>query len=191
MDDDARPVAAVVLPAGRATRFGTTKQLAEVAGRPLVRHAVDTARRAGLAPVVVVVGHDADAVRGVLPDDVEVVDNPAHAEGQVDLPARGRRRRGRDQRPRPGALLADQPGVDSDVVAQVVEAHRAGHPVVRARYRDRPGHPVLFDRTTWPALARVTGDHGARELLASLHVHEVPVDTPCPPDVDRPEDLPG
>ena len=191
MDDDARPVAAVVLAAGRATRFGTTKQLAEVAGRPLVRHAVDTARRAGLAPVVVVVGHDADAVRGVLPDDVEVVDNPAHAEGQSTSLRAGVAAVAATNAPALVVLLADQPGVDSDVVAQVVEAHRAGHPVVRARYRDRPGHPVLFDRTTWPALARVTGDHGARELLASLHVHEVPVDTPCPPDVDRPEDLPG
>jgi len=35
----------------------------------------------------------------------------------------------------------------------------------------------------------VTGDVGARDLLEDLGVAEVLVDTACPRDVDRPEDL--
>lgn len=187
----APPTAAVVLAAGRATRFGATKQLAEVDGRPLVRHAVDAAVAAGLAPVVVVVGHDAAEVRAALPAGVTAVDNPAHADGQSTSLRAGVAAVASSDAPALVVLLADQPGIDPDVVARVAAVQRdGGHPVVRARYRDRPGHPVCFGRATWPALARVTGDAGARQLLDDLPVVDVEVDADCPPDVDVPSDLP-
>lgn len=191
MPDPTRPsVAGVVLAAGRASRFGATKQLVEVDGRPLVRHAVDTARQAGLDPVLVVVGHDAERVRRVLPADVEVVDNPAFADGQASSLRAGVAAATRTDAGALVVLLADQPGVTPQAVQAVVAAHEAGGLVARANYDDRPGHPVLFDRTVWPALAGATGDAGARQLLDRLVVTEVDVPGPCPPDVDRPEDLP-
>lgn len=183
-------VAAVVLAAGRASRYGATKQLVEVDGRPLVRHAVDTAVAAGCAPVLVVVGHDAERVRAVLPAGAQAVDNPAHAEGQASSLRAGVAAASRTQADALVVLLADQPGVQADVVRQVIAAYAQGHPVVRARYTDRSGHPVLFDRSVWAALGEVAGDVGAREVLGRLRVTEVEVATPCPPDVDRPDDLP-
>ncbi len=182
-------VAALVLAAGRGTRFGATKQLVELEGRPLVLHAVDAALAAGLDPVLVVVGHEADAVRRVLPGHVEVVDNPAFAEGQATSLRAGVAAATRTEAAALVVLLADQPGVTVEAVQAVTAAHDAGHLVVRAAYDDRPGHPVLFDRTVWPALAEVTGDSGARDLLDGLAVTEVDVAGPCPPDVDRPGDL--
>jgi molybdenum cofactor cytidylyltransferase len=184
-------VAVVVLAAGRATRFGATKQLVEVDGRPLVRHAVDTARAAGLDPVLVVVGHDADAVRRALPAGVTVVDNPAHADGQATSLRAGVAAATATRAGALVVLLADQPGISTAAVRTVVAAHAGGALVARARYDDRPGHPVLFDRSVWPALAEVSGDVGARDLLRRLSVTDVPVAGPCPADVDRPEDLPG
>lgn len=183
-------VAGVVLAAGAARRFGATKQLVEVDGRPLVRHAVDTALAAGLAPVVVVVGHDADRVRAALPPGVEVVDNPAHASGQASSLRAGVAAVATGDADGLVVLLADQPGVAPGVVGRVVAALGQGHVAARARYADRPGHPVAFARAAFAALAHVTGDTGARDLLADLDVHEVPVDGPCPPDVDTPDDLP-
>lgn len=189
--DPLRPaVAGLVLAAGRADRFGATKQLVELDGRPLVRHAVDAARDAGLDPVLVVVGHDAARVRQALPDGVEAVDNPAFAEGQATSLQAGVAAATRTDAGALVVLLADQPGVSPDAVRAVVAAHGAGHLVARASYDDRPGHPVLFDRSVWPALAELTGDVGARELLDRLAVTEVDVPGPCPPDVDRPDDLP-
>ena len=183
-------VAALVLAAGSATRFGATKQLAEVDGHPLVRHAVDTAVAAGCALVLVVVGHDADRVRAALPAGTTVVDNPSHGEGQASSLRAGVAAATRTGADALVVLLADQPGVRPEVVRRVIARHAEGHPVVRARYTDGPGHPVLFDRAVWPALAEVTGDTGARDLLRHLSVTQVVVDAPCPPDVDRPEDLP-
>lgn len=62
------PPAAVVLAAGEGRRMRSQlpKVAHEVAGRPMVTHVVRTARAAGAEPVVVVVGHGADAVRGAL-----------------------------------------------------------------------------------------------------------------------------
>lgn len=182
-------VAGVVLAAGEGRRFGDTKQVALLDGRPLVSHVVRIARAAGLDPVFVVVGHDATRVREALDDDVVVVDNPDHATGQASSLRAGVAAAEPSSAAALVVLLADQPGIDPGVVRAVAGAHAVGHEVVRARYTDRAGHPVLFGRSTWPRLAEVTGDVGARDLLDELGVAEVLVDTSCPRDVDRPEDL--
>src|SRR5437762_12687473 len=61
-------VAAVLLAAGSSTRMGTNKLLLELEGEPLVRRAARRALAAGLSPVVVVVGHEADRARAALAD---------------------------------------------------------------------------------------------------------------------------
>jgi len=64
---------AVVLAAGRSTRMrsGTPKPLHPLCGLPLTRHVVESCRQAGFERVIVVVGHEADAVMRGLGDDVE------------------------------------------------------------------------------------------------------------------------
>lgn len=183
------PVAALVLAAGSASRFGTTKQLAEVDGRPLVVHALDTARTAGLSPLLLVVGHDAERVAATAGADVTLVHNPDHASGQASS-----LRAGLDAADTAGAgavvvLLADEPDVPVDAVTEVVAAHLAGAEVVRARYDDGPGHPVLLGRPVWPRLADTQGDRGARDLLADDDVVHVQLAGPTPRDVDVPADL--
>jgi len=62
---------AVVLAAGKGTRMksGRAKVLHELFGRPMVRHVVDRVRRAGVEGIVVVTGHQAEAVEAVLAAD--------------------------------------------------------------------------------------------------------------------------
>jgi molybdenum cofactor cytidylyltransferase len=74
-------IAAVVLAAGEATRFGATKQLERYRGKPLVQRAVDAARGAGIEDVVVVVGHDAERVAAAV-TDARTVLNARYTEGQ-------------------------------------------------------------------------------------------------------------
>ena len=61
----ARGLAAVVLAAGQGKRMGSplAKVLHPVGGKPMVRHVVEAARAAGASPIVIVVGHQAEAVR--------------------------------------------------------------------------------------------------------------------------------
>jgi molybdenum cofactor cytidylyltransferase len=187
-------ISAIVLAAGRATRFGSTKQLATVRGLPLVQHAVDAAIGGGCDEVVVVLGHDADAVRNALDlsGGGRTVVNPDFAEGQSTSLRAGLGALS----PESAAavvLLADQPGVTASEVRAVLDAERATHAsLVRARYRDgTSGHPVLIGRELWGEAAAATGDAGARELLErhAAEIQHVNVDRDPPPDVDTPDGL--
>lgn len=182
----------MVLAAGTSSRLGQPKQLLDVGGRPLLQHAVDAAAGAGLAEVIVVLGHAADEVAAAtrLPAGARAVVNPDYAEGQATSLRAGLREL--SSRCRAAIiLLGDQPGVSPDVVRALVDAYREGAgPVVQATYEARASHPVLFDRQLWPQLEAVEGDVGARDLLEQHPewVTEVEVGGIPPPDLDTWED---
>src|SRR5690348_12159629 len=69
------PVAAVILAAGRSTRMRSKlpKPLHPLCGLPLTQHVIRACRAAGVEKVVVVVGHEAQAVRAGLGENVEYV----------------------------------------------------------------------------------------------------------------------
>ena len=58
------------------------------------------------------------------------------------------------------------------------------------RYQDGPGNPVLFDRAIFPELLALTGDQGARPVIARdpERVEWVHLARPMPADVDTPAD---
>ena len=79
--------------------------------------------------------------------------------------------------------------VDTDFDA-VIDAWEEGGRIVMAGYRDRPGHPVLFDSIYWDELAKLTGEQGGRDVIKQ-HPDEVvyvPVETESPMDVYREAD---
>ena len=55
-----------MLAAGEGRRFGATKQLVTVDGKPLAQHAIDALAEAGVDELLVITGHDADAVEAAL-----------------------------------------------------------------------------------------------------------------------------
>src|SRR6185295_7826809 len=69
--------------AGRSSRMGgPNKLLADIAGKPLVRIAVDQALAARARPVIVVTGHQRERVEAALAGlPVKLVHNPDFAEG--------------------------------------------------------------------------------------------------------------
>ena len=189
----AGPVLAVVLAAGGSTRMGRPKQLAELDGRPLLAHVLAAVDAAPVDRVVVALGGAADAVLEQVDlgrAEPLVVDGWAAGMGHVlasTLAKAG------DDWEAVVVLLGDQPLVPGGAVARVVEAWRSGAgPVVTATYGGRPGHPRLFDRGLLPELLRLTGDTGARDLLATHpdRVHRVEVgDLGSDTDIDVEADL--
>jgi molybdenum cofactor cytidylyltransferase len=185
-------ITAVVLAAGRASRMGRTKQLLPIDGRPMLQRVVDTAAEAGLDEIVVVLGHDAEAVGSALelPAIARAVVNPSFATGQASSLRRGLS----EASPESEAaviLLGDQPGLTAGAVQAVVDAYRrTGARVVRARYGRNAGHPVLLAREAWEELETLEGDVGARELIARRPEWVTDVDVPgnIPPDIDTEAD---
>jgi molybdenum cofactor cytidylyltransferase len=183
-------ISGVVLAAGTASRFGTTKQLASLDGRPLLLHAIDALRDGGVDEILVVTGHDAEAVEAAVPPDVRAVRNDAYRQGQATSLAAALH----DVDPGSEAavvLLADQPGVLGVEVRALIDRYRSTRArVVRLRYADGPG-PALLSREVYAEAGHLHGDVGARVLFASHPewIEEVAVDRPTPRDVDVPADL--
>lgn len=185
-------ITGVVLAAGTSSRFGRTKQLLELGGKPLVQHAVDAA--AVLDEAIVVLGHDAERVREALdlPANARVVVNPDYEQGQASSLAAGLAAAGPSSEAAV-VLLADQPGITADHVRALAGAFRAsGARIVRLRFRNGPG-PALLSRTVWADAISLADDIGARALIATYPewVEEVDVDADAPPDVDTPDDYEG
>lgn len=189
---------AVVLAAGLSQRFGSDKTLAVVDGSPMATLVVSAAVEAGADHVIVVVNNAAatvaDVVRDVAPHKVIIAVNPASRKGQSTSLAVGLTTATGLPADVAVVLLADQPDVTPSAIAAVADAVNRkgdGAPVVaRARHHDGASHPVAFHRRVWSRVAaQVSGDEGARRLLATLGVVDVHVAGPRPIDIDRPEDL--
>jgi molybdenum cofactor cytidylyltransferase len=186
------PVAAIVLAAGGSSRMGEPKQLLQVSGQPMVRHAVEAACAAGLAQVVVVVGAHARAVVAALADlPAEIVVNDEWAGGMSTSLRAGLAALA----PGVGAalvVLADQPSLTRGLLRALVARYRAtGAPIVVPVYGDKRGNPVLFDRELFPELMAVQGDRGGRGLLERHHDEVEWFEAGDPAvlrDIDTPED---
>jgi molybdenum cofactor cytidylyltransferase len=179
---------AILLAAGRGSRFGGGKLLSEVDGLPIVRLAAEAVLAARPAEMLVV-RSDADALlEGALvglPVRFALVPAglPLAASLHAGLTARSRVAR------RVLVALGDQPRIDAAAVRRVVDAPDAS--IVVPSYRGVRGHPVRFDVALLPELLEIEGDRGAREVVARdpSRVLEIAVDADAPSDVDTTSDL--
>ncbi len=185
-------ISGVVLAAGTGSRFGGTKQLVVVDGKPLAQHAVDALAAADVDEILVVTGHDAEAVEAAvaLPSHGRFVRNPGFRDGQATSLAAAFHEVA-DASEATVVLLADQPGVSATVVDALIQGfRRTRKQIVRAAFRDGPG-PALLSREIYAEAGHLHGDVGARVLMASHPewVEDVEIDADVPPDIDSPADL--
>jgi molybdenum cofactor cytidylyltransferase len=186
-------IAGLVLAAGAGVRFGSGsgsgagsggKLLADLDGRPLLEWPVAAACAVpALERVVVVLGARADEVlASVRFGRAEPVVCAEWSTGQAASLRCGLR--ALEGSSKVIVTLGDAPLVTSDVIARLV-----GEPGgTRAVYMGRPGHPVVLGREQLVALAALSGDRGARDLLRGGPVVEV--GHLCSGrDVDTPDDL--
>ncbi|MBF2948087.1 NTP transferase domain-containing protein, partial [Pseudomonas aeruginosa] len=88
-------------------------------------------------------------------------------------------------------LLGDMPWIAADTLERLA-AMATPEAIVFPLYDGQRGHPVLFGRAFWDALAQLDGDQGARRVLLAHRPawREVPCDDPgVLRDVDTPAAL--
>ena len=198
-------IAAVVLAAGASVRLGRPKQLVRIGqsggggGESLLRRAVRLALEAGCAPVVVVLGFEAERMRaeleGLAATQVRAVVNAEWAEG-MGSSLRCGVEAVRGMEPIADALLVlvcDQPRLTVEHLRRLLERHREGRAAITASvYAGKTGVPAVFRQELFGELAGLEGDRGARELIRS---HAGAVEgTPWAEgsvDLDLPDDLRG
>jgi CTP:molybdopterin cytidylyltransferase MocA len=167
-------IGGLVLAAGAATRFGAQKQLAELDGVPLLEHSLRAMSAAPVGRVVVVLGSAADEIAAKV--DLHGADPlvcTRWEEGQSASLACGLAELADCEAV--VVTLGDQPRVSPDAIRRVIEG-RNGASAVRATYNGSPGHPVLLEHDLFEALRDVSGDKGARNLLLSVPVRDMPCD---------------
>ena len=183
----------VVLAAGLGSRFtGVGHKLAQPFGQSTVLGQTLSHAIASGLPVVVVTTEPllADAALLVAGRDVVVLeraDRPSAQLGMAHSIAAGVA-----ARPQAGGWLvlpADMPMVKADTLRQVASAIEI-HPVVFAQYLGRRGHPVGFSPELYSELVQLTGDEGARRIVARYPSFGVEVPDPgVLMDIDTPADL--
>lgn len=189
---DSRNLFAVVLAAGAATRFGATKQLAEIDGETLVRRALTLAEGVCENRYLLVLGHDAAKVHAAAqPLSGFIVINEHYREGLASSLERG-------ITALPAAagaalvLLCDQPFVSTaDLQRLVTSWQKYPEHIAACRYGDSIGVPAIFPRRLFPRLRGLSGDAGARGIIAAELPSVSLIDCPAAgQDIDRQGDLP-
>lgn len=184
MNNSARPhITALVLAAGHSRRMAdANKLLLPLAGSTLLEQAVQAVLASDVADVIVVTGHEDQAIRGVLePYAVTVAYNPKHRFGMATSLRRGLIAAAAETE---GVLvcLGDMPFIHAATINLLIQ-HFTEAPtslIVLPTYQQRPGHPVLFSRQYREALMNLEGDVGARSVLEAhaTAVMRIPVEDP-------------
>ena len=172
-------VAGIILAAGASSRMGKDKALLGWHGRSFLEHLVAALRRAGVEPVRVVLGANAEEVQQrVRFGASEVVVNRHWQKGMLSSLIAGL-----DSLPREVKAavicLVDHPCVSSRLIQTLIEQFRAsGKPIVLPTYRARRGHPVLFAASLLDELRAAPLEVGARHVVRqhATEVLEVPTD---------------
>ncbi len=160
-------IAALVLAAGQSRRMGRNKLLLPIEGTPMVARTVDALIASAATDIVVVTGHQADAVRAALAGrGVAFVHNPDFAAGLSTSLRAGLQALPADA---DGALvcLGDMPLVTPAHLDRLIAAFNPveGRLICLPTYDGKRGNPVLWARRFFAEMAGLTGDVGARGLL--------------------------
>jgi len=184
------PVGAIILAAGSSSRMpGSQKLLLEFDGKPMVRHAMESASEGGCHQVVVV--YATDDVRDAVDGGAELIHNPKASTGMASSLQVGLRAM-RDEIAAAVILLGDQPLVGSRTIAALMRAWRreGSRPAVAvAQAHGEWAPPVVLARELWSELFALKGDAGARQILQGHPELLDMVPAPGrPDDIDTPED---
>ena len=194
-------IGCIVMASGASRRFGSNKLMAELDGKPLIRHVIETAQAAGLDPIVVSVDDAFHApvvslcrqlgVRFALHTGTLQSDTVrcGMQEANVDAAA---------GKPWSGAvfLQGDQPLLrPASLRALLASFEAAPDKVSRLAWHKTPGSPVVFPAVLFDALRKVEGDTGGSGVFAvhpEYQASAVLVEAACVEelmDVDTPAEL--
>jgi molybdenum cofactor cytidylyltransferase len=189
-------IAVIVLAAGKSSRAAPQNKLltAGPSGSTLIEQTVDHAVASHVGPVTVVTGYQAEQVRQVLmKTPVRFVHAADFAKGIAASLRAGIATLDSDIQ---GALicLGDMPLVAPSTMRQIAGAYdaKAGREIIIPTFEGRRGNPVLWGRRFFPRLLQLTGDRGAREILAEHMEFAIEIPVTCGAirvDFDTPEEL--
>lgn len=182
-------VAAVILAAGLSTRFGGDKLVYPYSGKPLAAHIADTLAALPVRWRLAIVPPAPSSRRELFTErGFDLVTNPEPRQGMGSSLALGAQRATELGATALLVCLADMPNVTSAHLTALLAADDSD--AVATGFDNSRGPPVMFSRRLFPDLASLSGDHGARHLLAGARLIAAPPglsrDFDTPTDFDQP-----
>jgi len=177
-----RQVAGLIMAAGRSSRMAPLNKLLVTDGEgvAMVARVVEKVLASGVKPVLVVTGHDRERVQESLAGKPVIF---VHAEdyaeglsaslkaGLAALPPEAE-----------GVLVAlgDMPLVEPAVIARLLAGFdpEEGRAIVQPTFRGKHGNPMVWGREFFAEMMQLTGDMGARQLVARHADRLVEVEVP-------------
>lgn len=168
---DAKQVAAVITAAGFSSRMGTLKALLPLGSQSMIRHMVGTFRAAGCDPIVVVTGHQREAIEAHLADlPVTCLYNPAYAQGDMFDSVKVAFTYLQDRCKALFFVPTDSPLFTKDIL-EALKASSA--PIALPVYGQESGHPLYLKANLLPRLLAYSGEGGLRGAIQAM---DLPID---------------
>ena len=163
-------LATIILAAGQSKRMGSiNKLLMPIDGLPMIQRVADVAIESGSSGIYIVTGFECERVRSCLSGyDIDFVHNDSFREGMGTSVAEGVRAIANQRYDGVMILLGDLPYMKADTLKSAAEnfAEREGRKIIIPTFNGEPGHPVVFPKKFFKELALLSGDRGAKALLA-------------------------
>jgi molybdenum cofactor cytidylyltransferase len=173
-------IAAVILAAGNSERMGSAKALLKIGSVCFLEHIVKNVHLAGLEPIVVVVGRDAEQIQATVAKNniTFFIRNPAPDRGQLSSFRLALRKLPADIL---GCflILVDQPLVKTPTYQLLsTKARQSTDRILIPVCRGRRGHPVYFSKRYFASLLTTPLNAGARFVVRKFEqeVQEIQVD---------------
>nr|WP_314072613.1 molybdopterin-binding/glycosyltransferase family 2 protein [uncultured Roseococcus sp.] len=177
-----RQVAGLVMAAGRSSRMAPHNKLLVTDGEgvAMVARVAEKVLASGVRPVLVVTGHDRERVEAALAGKpVIFVHAEDYAEGLSASLKAGLAALPPDAE---GVLVAlgDMPLVEPAVISRILAGFdpEEGRAIVQPIFRGKHGNPMVWGREFLPEMMQLTGDMGARQLVARHADRLVEVEVP-------------
>ncbi len=164
-------IGAVILAAGLSKRMGKPKLLLPFHEVPIIQYPVSLAVQNELKPIVLIGGKYMDDLKKTLAQYNEQVNFIYNENYEVGMSTS--LKRGIDcLKEKVDAVLVflgDQPLVPNEVVQKIIQEYETnkgkGVRIIRPRYGNEEGHPILFDSSLFPQFQHLQGDVGGKEII--------------------------
>ncbi|PDH32504.1 MAG: molybdopterin-guanine dinucleotide biosynthesis MobA [Halieaceae bacterium MED-G27] len=192
MTGDEPRLAVLIMAAGESRRFGSCKLLANIDGKPMLQRSIELAQSTDASLIRVVTGRWHQEVKQAqtsgLIDDIDLIYNSDWQQGLGNSIATGISQVASlcDEAL---VLLADQVRVSGEDLKRLTLRDDKNQ-IACASYSKTLGPPAIFPAQFFPELEKLSGDKGAKALLAELTATHCQIDIPSASlDVDVLSDL--
>ncbi|MCP4271378.1 MAG: nucleotidyltransferase family protein [Gammaproteobacteria bacterium] len=158
-------IACLILAAGAGQRFGSTKQIAKLNNKPLIRHIIDEANLLFKGSLFCMVGCNAESVKTVIADSCHIIDNKDWQQGMGSTLAYGIKHLLQNYNYEAVlVVLGDQYLITEKDLNKYIDKYNS-QSIIATDYNNKAGVPALFPKHYFDALSKLKGDDGARFLL--------------------------